>query len=135
MLQALDVTAETDGRSPQRTEYRPFGSGSALGQAWPAIGAVLLLLAILGCCLVWHWRRRSRRLQRICDAILERCRSCRQGSTRFPSTVRLGLPLQTLLSSSSSKQGHPCESRDALTHACSKCEQRSCFKGAPVCQP
>ena len=50
MLQALDVTAETDGRSPQRTEYRPFGSGSALGQAWPAIGAVLLLLVILGGC-------------------------------------------------------------------------------------
>ncbi len=89
MLQALDVTAETDGRSPQRTEYRPFGSGSALGQAWPAIGAVLLLLIILGGCLVWHWRRRSRRLQRICDAILERCRSCRQGSSRYPSTVRL----------------------------------------------
>ena len=89
MLQALDVTAETDGRSPQRTEYRPFGSGSALGQAWPAIGAVALLLVILGGCLVWHWRRRSRRLQRICDAILERCRRCRQGSNRYPSTVRL----------------------------------------------
>ena len=91
MLQALDVTAETDGRSPQRTEYRPFGSGSALGQAWPAIGAVLLLLIILGGCLVWHWRRRSRRLQRICDAILERCRSCRQGSSRYPSMVSLKL--------------------------------------------
>ena len=88
VLQALDVTAETDGRSPQRTEYRPFGSGSALGQAWPAIGAVLLLLIILGGCLIWHWRRRSRRLQRICDAILERCRSCRRGSSRYPSSVR-----------------------------------------------
>ena len=88
-VQALDVTAETDGRAPQRTEYRPFGSGSALGRAWPAIGAVLLLAVIAGCCLAWHWRRRSKRLQRICDAVLERCRRCRQGRGRWHTTVRL----------------------------------------------
>ena len=82
------MTAETDGRSPQRTEYRPFGSGSALGRAWPAIGAVLLLLMIAGACLAWHWHRRSRRLQRICDAILERYRSCKRGSGRWRSQVR-----------------------------------------------
>ena len=87
--QALDVTAETDGRTPQRTEYRPFGSGSALGRAWPAIGAVLLLAVIAGSCLAWHWRRRSKRLQRICDAVLERCRRCKQGRGRWHTTVRL----------------------------------------------
>ena len=90
--QALDVTAETDGRSPERTEHRPFGSGSALGQAWPAIGAVLLLLAICSGCFAWHWHRRSRRLQRICDAVLERCRRCRRSSSRWRSTVRARRP-------------------------------------------
>ena len=87
--QALDVTAETDGRSPQRTEHRPLGSASALGRAWPAISAVLLLLAIAGGCLAWQWRRRSKRLQRICDAVLERCRRCRHGREEWRSTVGL----------------------------------------------
>lgn len=76
-LQALDVTAEPDGKPPQRVEYRPGAGRSALAAAWPAIVGVGLAALLGGFAALHCLRRRSKRAARLYDALLERCTRCR----------------------------------------------------------
>ncbi|CAL8464733.1 g4268 [Coccomyxa elongata] len=74
---ALDVTAEPDGKPPQRVEYRPGAGRSALAAAWPAIVGVGLAALLGGFAALHCLRRRSKRAARLYDVLLERCTRCR----------------------------------------------------------
>ena len=76
-MQALDVTAEPDGVPPQRTEHSPRGDRSALALRVAGAGGICGRDAAAGAARGLHyWRRRSKRVQRLYEHLLQRCRPC-----------------------------------------------------------
>ena len=89
-MQALDVTAEPDGVPPQRVEFRPDGRRNALAAAWPAIAGISLAALLAAVAGLNYWRRRSRRLQRAYEAVVERCwRPCNPSGRRPSWTAQV----------------------------------------------
>lgn len=76
VLQALGVSAESDGLEPTRTESRPFGDfGGGLALSWWSILLICLSGILLLGIAARIWRRQTQRLLRSVVAVV--CRNPR----------------------------------------------------------